>query len=156
MSEPAGTAGGQPQAGEPLPVAVVDERLLEALTPLHRVRWVFLTGTGLVFAAALIFLAFAAGGFRSQLHATQRQLAAARAVISSQQGEIEASCRFYRTAAGLPLRAVPPLTRPSLVVVTLVASSRDAYRGENCVPALPPPSPGVVRWARVYGVPLDG
>jgi hypothetical protein len=143
-------AGG----GEPRPVAEVDEDLLRALGPLHKARWLFLAGAGLVFTAALIVLAVAAGGFRAQLHATQRQLTAARQVITAQQAEIGASCRFYRTATGLPLRPTPPLTRPSPVVVTLIASSRDAYRGERCRPALGPPPPDLARWAARYKVPL--
>jgi hypothetical protein len=154
MSESADTAGRR--AAEPRPVAEVDQNLLDQLRPLHRIRWITLTGYALVVTAALIFLVFAAAGFRSQLHATQRQLAAARAVVTSQQEEIKASCRFYRTAAGLPLRPTPPLTRPSPVVVTLIASSRDAYGGERCGPPLGPPPPGLVSWARTYGVPLNG
>lgn len=135
-----GGAEGRGADGEPRPVAEVDEDLLRALAPLHKVRWVFLTGAGLLMAAGLIFLAVAAGGFRAQLHAAQ--------------AEIRASCRFYRTAAGLPLRPTPPLTRPSPVVVTLIASSRDAYHGQGCRPALGPPPRELARWAAQYGVPL--
>jgi hypothetical protein len=158
---PPDVVAGHGVDGQPRPVAEVDQNLFEALTPLHRVRWITLTGFGCLLVAAVIILAVLYGGDHSQL-ATERGLAARQQqVITAQQvalarqaAAIKASCRFYQSLTAVPVTPVPPVKRPSKVLVQLVAGARAAYRGEGCG-KLPPAPASLVHWAKVYGVPVS-
>lgn len=124
---------GRRADGEPRPVAEIDDRLFDALRPLHRVRWITLTTYALFITAAVIILAVL---YRNQMEA------------------IRTSCRFYGAIAGIPAQPAPPAnTPPSKVLITLIAGARDSYVGQGCGP-LPAPSAGLTHWASVYHIPV--
>jgi hypothetical protein len=157
---PDAVAGHRPD-GQPRPVAEVDEKLFEALTPLHRVRWITLIGFGCLLVAAVIILAVLYGGDHKQLAAERGLAARQQQVIAAQQvslarqaAAIKASCRFYQSLTAVPVTPVPPVKRPSKVLVQLVTGARTAYRGEGCG-KLPPPTASLTHWAKVYGVPVS-
>jgi hypothetical protein len=49
---------------------------------------------------------------------------------------------------------VQPAAPSSALGVKLIADFRDAYAGLGCSPALPPPSPSLLKLAAKYGVPV--
>lgn len=144
MSEPdpPGPAPGAPNPanpaaltseGEPRPVADLDEGLLDQLRPLHRIRWIALVGYVLLVTVAVIVLAV---------------------LFMQQSNEIRASCQFFNGLAPLPAAPAAGAAKPTKTAVIIIAGSRRAYAGEGCGKP-PPPDPSLIKWARIYGVPLS-
>jgi hypothetical protein len=75
--------------------------------------------------------------------------------IQQQQAQLEASCGFYRDLGTAPLPVSTPSGKPVMVLgVRLVIHSRVAFTGQRCPGSLPPPGPGLVKWASYYKIPL--
>jgi hypothetical protein len=123
----------------PIPIEKTDADLHKALTGYHRLRWV-----ALGCLSALIGMAVVIGG--SVIYHQQREL-------DAQQAALTAGCNFFTDLAKLPVNPVPPLKRPSPIIVSLVVDSRISAIGLGC-PAVPPPSATLKKWAAYYHIPL--
>jgi hypothetical protein len=62
----------------------------------------------------------------------------------------KAACAFWRDIAAVPLVNIPGKPYPSEFSVTVVAHSRQAFRGFGCPGGLPAPSSSFVDGARIY------
>lgn len=65
-----------------------------------------------------------------------------------------AACAFWKDLSGLPLMNAAN-GWPSELAVSIVAHSRQAYRGFGCAGPLPPPDPSFARGAKHYGLSPD-
>lgn len=139
--------------GHPRPVAEIDEGLRGMLSNGRAVFRGLLAGATLLLMAAVIALAFLYGGDHGQLRAEQRLASRQQAQLAAQQAALQSSCRFWEALTSLPAAPTPPATRPSRVLIVLIASGRDAQAGEHCGP-LPAAPADLTHWAQVYNVPV--
>lgn len=65
--------------------------------------------------------------------------------------EVRTLCAEQGDIGTAPLPSKP---QPSELGVKLVVDFRAAYAGLGCSPALPPPSPRLLRLAKSYGIPV--
>ena len=118
----------------PQSVKSLDDDLAGTLKRFHRLRWILVSVTG-----ALVVVALVVGGI----------------LLYRQERAIQATCSFYGDIAGVDIKPVPPLRRPSRLTITLVSHTRAAYNGLHCTPALPPPSAELEHWAAVYHIEIS-
>ena len=71
--------------------------------------------------------------------------------VNAAQTRTLAACAFWQDLAVLPLMNAPN-GYPSELAVSIVAHSREAYRGFGCPGKLPAPAPSFVRGAEHYGI----
>jgi hypothetical protein len=116
-----------------------DTELHKALTGYHRLRWVVF---GVLFTLIIMTVLIGA----SVIYHQQREIDAQRAALT-------AGCNFFTDLARLPVDPVPPLKRPSEIIVSLVVDSRLSALGLGC-PGVPPPSVSLKKWAAYYHIPL--
>jgi hypothetical protein len=65
------------------------------------------------------------------------------------------ACDFWRDLSGLPVTNAAGTNKPSELGVSIIAHSRQAFRGSGCPGALPPPSPSFRHWAPYYHLPPE-
>lgn len=139
MSWPEGVEPKARKAGDPVPVSDLDARVVKDL---HRTRWWLLVVVATILVAAVAVLAIVV------VHLISAN--------NQQRHEIQASCRFFRDLAPLPVSDAPGSRYPSKVSVTLVHDARLSFTGEQCAGSLPPPSPTYLRGARHFGLSTGG
>jgi hypothetical protein len=118
----------------PRPVTEIDTELAHTITRFNRLRsWA-------IFAlAVVVIISIGVGWF----------------VLGQQGTRLVASCSLYHDLGGLAVKPIPPVTRPSEAIVTIVVDARKAYVGE-CPGPIPPPDPSLVFWAHYYGLTVPG
>lgn len=84
-------------------------------------------------------------------------IGAANLIVSTRyfnelQREVLAGCAFSRDIGTAPVTPAPGSRAPSRLAIEIVVHSRQAYYGRDCPGHLPPPSPQLVHWAKVYHI----
>lgn len=122
-------------AVRPAATAQLDRDLATAVKRLHRVRWILVS-----IAAAILVVVTVAGGI----------------VVTRLLAEERASCAAWRAISVAPLPVTPTVRtpQPSRLAVSILDGARVAYQGQACGAPLPPPGPGLVKWAAYYHIPL--
>jgi hypothetical protein len=64
-----------------------------------------------------------------------------------------AACQFYADLSSAPVAVNPKTGKAALLGASIVADSRQAWRGRGCPGKLPPPDPSFVKWATYYHLP---
>lgn len=121
-----------PPEGIPRHTDEVDEKLKKNLRLAQRTRWVLVIAVFTLLAGAVV---------------------AQTILLLGQQQELNASCQVWRTLAPLPVSVNPQTGQPTRLSVSIIASARQAYAGQHCG-NLPSADPTVVKWARVFHIPL--
>lgn len=112
----------------------LDAGLQDFLKSAHRVRWS-------VIIAVMVLLSLAVGALGYIALQEHRQL--------------EASCAFYRDIGAAPVPLNPSKGHElSQLGVAIVVHARYTFQGQGCPGELPSASPGLVKWAAHYGLPL--
>jgi hypothetical protein len=89
--------------------------------------------------------------------AADGQAKAQRAAIAAEDKAISAGCSFWQPLVSLPVTIVAPANKPSKVGVQILAGARIGYVGQCHPPEWPPMSPAdpsLVKWAKIYHIPL--
>jgi hypothetical protein len=126
-------------AADPRPVADIDTLLRDAISSVHRVRWIVLIAAVLLLLGGVAYLGTLAWSQQAQIRA--------------QQAQLQSSCGFFQPLTALPVTTPAPGKPASKLGVQIIAGARGAYTGQRCG-QLTPPSASLLTWARRYGIPV--
>lgn len=82
-----------------------------------------------------------------------QSIAANHKAIAAEQKAITAACDFWYPLTSLPITVMPPMTKPNVISVQIIAGARESYAGQCAGRApLPPPALSLIKWAKFYHI----
>ena len=111
----------------------LDRQLAALVRRSRRVLWITIGTAGVLLVAAIAWLAVS---------------------LVQADARIAASCHAWADIGAAPLTAGPD-GKASLLGTSIISDARQAWHGQACPGALPPPQSSFVKWAKFYGLPYS-